>query len=329
MSFLEHQGRTLCYRLLGDPAKPLMLLAHPLGMNQTVWDEMLPALLGHFRTLTWDLPGHGSSSAWPEQAVTAADLAAEALTLAAVAGRRTLPFRRHFDRRHHRPTTALPGPRAAGLGHPDQHRRRHRHPRSLAAPAGNVRARGLAAMAHEIVPRWFGAAAREQQPALLAGWTVAMARGDAHSYAQLCEMLAGTDFRDTLGRPDVPIRLVAGADDLATPPESLASLARITGSSEPGGSGARRPRAFGGMPGTLGRAAAAAPGTGVGASTGKGSPRQRLSPQFFSSIGTIMTCSYIVITKRQQAVVAGGSSHENIQALRIQRPPLSGRGRVL
>ena len=86
MSFLEHQGRTLCYRLLGDPAKPLMLLAHPLGMNQTVWDEMLPALLGHFRTLTWDLPGHGSSSAWPEQAVTAADLAAEALTLAAVAG---------------------------------------------------------------------------------------------------------------------------------------------------------------------------------------------------------------------------------------------------
>ena len=38
MSFLEHQGRTLCYRLLGDPAKPLMLLAHPLGMNQTVWD---------------------------------------------------------------------------------------------------------------------------------------------------------------------------------------------------------------------------------------------------------------------------------------------------
>ncbi len=88
-------------------------------------------------------------------------------------------------------------------------------------------------MAHEIVPRWFGAAAREQQPALLAGWTVAMARGDAHSYAQLCEMLAGTDFRDTLGRPDVPIRLVAGADDLATPPESLASLARITGAPSP------------------------------------------------------------------------------------------------
>lgn len=92
MSFLEHQGRTLCYRLLGDPAKPLMLLAHPLGMNQTVWDEMLPALLGHFRTLTWDLPGHGSSSAWPEQAVTAADLAAEALTLAAVAGAERFHF---------------------------------------------------------------------------------------------------------------------------------------------------------------------------------------------------------------------------------------------
>lgn len=233
MSFLEHQGRTLCYRLLGDPAKPLMLLAHPLGMNQTVWNEMLPALLGHFRTLTWDLPGHGSSSAWPEQAVTAADLAAEALTLAAVAGAERFHFvgtsiggiigQQLLCQAPERLDSVTLTNTGAVIGTPEAWQLR----------AGNVRARGLAAMAHEIVPRWFGAAAREQQPALLAGWTVAMARGDAHSYAQLCEMLAGTDFRDTLGRPDVPIRLVAGADDLATPPESLASLARITGAPSP------------------------------------------------------------------------------------------------
>ena len=49
MSFLEHQGRTLCYRLLGDPAKPLMLLAHPLGMNQTVWDEKSSPKFVEFR----------------------------------------------------------------------------------------------------------------------------------------------------------------------------------------------------------------------------------------------------------------------------------------
>lgn len=62
MAFLKHNGRTVCYRLLGNRTKPLMLMAHPLGMTQRVWDDMLPALLGKFRVLTWDLPGHGGSA---------------------------------------------------------------------------------------------------------------------------------------------------------------------------------------------------------------------------------------------------------------------------
>ena len=66
MAFLKHNGRTVGYRLLGDSAKPLLMLAHPLGMTQAVWDDMLPALLNSFRVLTWDLPGHGASAAWPE-----------------------------------------------------------------------------------------------------------------------------------------------------------------------------------------------------------------------------------------------------------------------
>ncbi len=34
MAFLKHNGRTICYRLLGDAEKPLLVLAHPLGMTQ-------------------------------------------------------------------------------------------------------------------------------------------------------------------------------------------------------------------------------------------------------------------------------------------------------
>ena len=56
MAFLKHDGRTVCYRLLGDSNKPLLMLAHPLGMTQGVWDDMLPALLEKFRVLAWDLP---------------------------------------------------------------------------------------------------------------------------------------------------------------------------------------------------------------------------------------------------------------------------------
>ena len=48
---------------------------------------MLPTLL-QFRVLTWDLPGHGASGAWPETAgeITPEDLPQEALALAKEAG---------------------------------------------------------------------------------------------------------------------------------------------------------------------------------------------------------------------------------------------------
>jgi 3-oxoadipate enol-lactonase len=69
-------------------------MAHPLGMTQGVWDDMLPALLGKFRILTWDLPGHGASAAWPEQfeKITPEDLAQEALVLSSVADAETFHF---------------------------------------------------------------------------------------------------------------------------------------------------------------------------------------------------------------------------------------------
>ena len=83
MAFLKHKGRTICYRLLGDNDKPLLILAHALGMTQGAWDEVIPGLLSKFRILTWDLPGHGGSAAWPEasEQISAEDLAAEALPM--------------------------------------------------------------------------------------------------------------------------------------------------------------------------------------------------------------------------------------------------------
>ncbi|MGL6253275.1 MAG: alpha/beta fold hydrolase, partial [Billgrantia desiderata] len=83
MAFLNVDGRSVAYRLLGPEALPLVVLAHPLGMSQAVWDELLPALLPRYRVLTWDLPGHGASQAWPAEGgeITPAALAREALAL--------------------------------------------------------------------------------------------------------------------------------------------------------------------------------------------------------------------------------------------------------
>lgn len=49
MAFLNIHGRSVAYRLLGSEANPLVMLAHPLGMSQAVWDDILPVLLPRYR----------------------------------------------------------------------------------------------------------------------------------------------------------------------------------------------------------------------------------------------------------------------------------------
>jgi 3-oxoadipate enol-lactonase len=235
MAFLKHNGRTICYRLLGDSAKPMLLMAHPLGMTQGVWDDMLSTLLGKFRVLTWDLPGHGASSAWPEDSsqITPEDLAQEALALTAVAGAESFHFigtsiggvigqqlvSQHSDRLI---STTLTNTGAV-IGTPE----------AWSSRSASVMKFGLNTMAVDIVPRWFGPAACDQQPALVEGWRVVMGRGDKRSYALLCEMLGQCDFREKLQNHRAPLVLVGGTDDVATPPEALQALAQFRGAAAP------------------------------------------------------------------------------------------------
>ncbi|WP_417565012.1 alpha/beta fold hydrolase [Marinobacter sp.] len=235
MAFLNHNGRTICYRLLGDSNKPLMILAHPLGMTQGVWDDMLPSLLNRFRVLTWDLPGHGASAAWPEDAgeITPDDLANEALALAQTAGATGFHFAgtsiggvigQHLVAEYSDMLiSATLTNTGAIIGTPEAWNLR----------ATNVRRKGLAAMAGEIVPRWFGPIACKDQPALQDGWEIIMGRGDDNSYALLCEMLGRADFRGKLQGRNVPLLLIGGSEDLATPPALLKALAQFSGSAEP------------------------------------------------------------------------------------------------
>jgi 3-oxoadipate enol-lactonase len=234
MAFLKHNGRTISYRLLGDVAKPLLMLAHPLGMSQAVWDDMIPALLPKFRLLTWDLPGHGTSAAWPDDSddITPEDLAQEAIALAEVAGVASFHFagtsiggvvgQQLLCQHAEKLESAVLTNTGAIIGTKEAWNTR----------SANVLEQGLATMAVDIVPRWFGPAACAGQPALIEGWRVAMGRGEDRSYALLCEMLGRCDFRDKLQGHNVPLLLVGGSDDLATPPASLKALAQFCGIAE-------------------------------------------------------------------------------------------------
>ena len=225
MAFHTINGRSVAYRLLGAEGNPLVVLAHPLGMSQAVWDDVIPALLPRYRVLTWDLPGHGASQAVSGDRIAPADLAAEALALVDLAGAQRFHFAgtsiggvvgqqliaEHGDRLFSATLTNT----GAVIGNPDLWNTR----------AGRVRQEGLAAMSEEIVPRWFAKAAFEASPALKAGWCTQMGRGDDESYAQLCEMLGRDTFTGKLSGKSTKVQLFGGSEDMATPPATLDGLA--------------------------------------------------------------------------------------------------------
>ncbi|OJA06107.1 alpha/beta fold hydrolase [Halomonas sp. QHL1] len=225
MAFHTINGRSVAYRLLGSEVNPLIVLAHPLGMSQAVWDDIIPALLPRYRVLTWDLPGHGASQAVSGEQIAPADLAAEALALVELAGAARFHFAgtsiggvvgqqliaEHSDRLLSVTLTNT----GAVIGNPDLWNTR----------AGRVRQEGLAAMSQEIVPRWFAPAAFEASPALKAGWCTQMGRGDDESYAQLCEMLGRNTFTGKLSAKQAKVQLFGGSEDMATPPATLEALA--------------------------------------------------------------------------------------------------------
>ena len=224
MAFLTINGRSVAYRLLGAEANPLVVLAHPLGMSQAVWDDVLPSLLPRYRVLTWDLPGHGASQAWGDGHITPADLAAEALALVDHAGAERFHFagtsiggvvgQALIAEHGERLLTATLTNTGAVIGNAELWNTR----------AGRVRQEGLAAMSEEIVPRWFAPACFEAEPALKAGWCTQMGRGDDDAYAKLCEMLGRDTFDGKLAGKGVKVQLLGGSEDLATPPATLEAL---------------------------------------------------------------------------------------------------------
>ncbi|MAY69946.1 MAG: carboxymuconolactone decarboxylase [Halomonas sp.] len=225
MAFLNIEGRSVAYRLLGAEANPLVVLAHPLGMSQAVWDDVLPMLLPRYRVLTWDLPGHGASQAWGDGPITPAELAKEAITLADHAGAGRFHFvgtsiggvvgQQLISEHGERLFSAALTNTGAVIGTRELWTTR----------AERVRREGLAAMSGEIVPRWFAPACFDAEPALKAGWCTQMGRGDDESYALLCEMLGRDTFTGKLSGKGVKVQLFGGSEDLATPPATLEALA--------------------------------------------------------------------------------------------------------
>jgi pimeloyl-ACP methyl ester carboxylesterase len=104
---------------------------------------------------------------------------------------------------------------AARIGDPDDWQSR----------AQVVRSAGTGEVVALSIRRWFAPGFFERDPASARALLDTLRQVDDDGYARTCEALAEFDARHRLGEIDTPIVAVAGANDIATPPDSLRYIA--------------------------------------------------------------------------------------------------------
>jgi 3-oxoadipate enol-lactonase/4-carboxymuconolactone decarboxylase len=209
-------------RLVDAPDRPELVLGPSLGTTaETLWRRCAELLDGRFHVLAWDLPGHGHSPP-PDGPFTVAELAAGVLALtgpgrfgyagASFGGAVGLQLLLDAPDRIGSAVLLCTG---AKIGEAAGWRDR----------AELVRREGTPVLVEASAERWFAPGFLDREPAVGAALLSALRDTDRHGYAAGCDALAAFDVRARLGEITAPVLAVAGADDVATPPSSLAAIA--------------------------------------------------------------------------------------------------------
>jgi 3-oxoadipate enol-lactonase len=224
MNFITIHGNTIHYAHEGLPDGPPLVFLNSLGTDLRIWDGLLPHFAGKYQIIRYDKRGHGLSDA-PPGPYTLGDHTADLLHLLdylgltkvgligdSVGGMIALDFAlRHPERVR----ALIPCDTAAKIGTAD-----YWHERITA-----VRAHGIAPLAEIILSRWFSPTFIRQQPAAYRGCYNMLTRTPLEGYAATCEAIRDADLRDQVGQIQAPALVLCGAEDGATPPELVRSLA--------------------------------------------------------------------------------------------------------
>jgi 3-oxoadipate enol-lactonase len=212
------------HSLRGPDRAPVLVLSNSLGTTQKLWERQLPALAEHFRILTYDHPGHGSS-ALPSRPCTVESLAQGVLELLDELGLErvslcglslggmvgmalALEAPERVDRLVLACTSAYLGP-----------------PAGWTERARIVRGEGIEAVADTVVARWFTPDLAREEPETVARFRAMLAATPPEGYARCCEALGAWDARERIAAIAAPVLVVAGGDDPATPLEHAELIA--------------------------------------------------------------------------------------------------------
>lgn len=223
-------GTMLNYQIRGAsrPGKRLALI-HSLAMDADFWSAVAEALAVDFEVLAVDCRGHGKSGKPPGPYSVerfADDLAAvldhagwDAATVAgaSMGGCVALAFAARHPARLSGlglvDTTAYYGPAAV---------------EDWEARATKALENGMGALVDFQKTRWFSDTFRATHPEQVDAAIAVFVANDLDAYAETCRMLGRSDQRGVLPRIAVPVEIVVGEEDFATPVDMARKMAEAT-----------------------------------------------------------------------------------------------------
>ena len=230
MPFLTVSGVALHYRIGGRAGKPRIAFTNSLGSDMRIWDAVEQILRDDFEMLLFDQRGHGLSQDLVGP-YTLDDLSGDLLALLEALG-----WKR----------TALCGVSVGGLiamnaALKDAVRFSHLMLFDTAPRIGNtdlwaariatVEADGLEAHADGFLARWFPTSFAQAQPEAWQGWKRMLEATPKQGYIATCAALRDADLTASVHRLDLPVMLLAGTEDVSTPPSLVRQATdRIAGS---------------------------------------------------------------------------------------------------
>lgn len=226
MEFLRLNGILTHYEDSGASDRPALVFANSLGTDFRIWDAVLKRLGSRFRTLCYDLRGHGLSDLGrPPYRIE--DHVADLIALLDARGIRGAVIC----------GLSVGGMIAMGsaAARPDLLRglilsdTAHRIGTAeiwngrIAAIAEN----GLGSIGDAIMERWFTADYRRRSADAVALWRNMLVRTPANGYTGTCAAIRDADLTSAARGIRVPTLCLCGDQDAATPPELVRSLAAL------------------------------------------------------------------------------------------------------
>jgi 3-oxoadipate enol-lactonase len=213
-------GASIAYTLhvAGPDARPRIALIHSLALDRSFWDGVVPLLTPHADVLTYDCRGHGGSACvkmtytpelfaddlaslldhvnWPRAVIAGCSMGGcVAQAFAGIYPDRATALA-VMD------STAWYGPTA---------------PKDWRERAATAATKGLPALSAFQATRWVSDAFREAHPDVVRKHMDVFLANDVDCYRSTCEMLGDADLRHYQSGLRVPVSVIVGEQDYATP----------------------------------------------------------------------------------------------------------------